>query len=354
MVVKRHLGSTRRYHGAALPSRSAPLTLERLDAGDCDWEAMDGLEDRVVFQTREWLEYLAATQGAEPVICRVARRDEAVGYFTGAIVRRYGIRILGSPFPGWTTAYMGFNLREGESRREAVRALMSYAFGPLRCLHLELRDRELDEADARSLGATVDRFYSFEIDLRATEDELLARMSSACRRCIRKAERSGVTVEPASDMGFADDYHAQLEDVFAKQGLRPTYGVERVRALMEHLLPAGRLLALRARAPDGRCVATALYPALGRSMHFWGGASWRGDQILRPNEAIFWYAMRYWKSRGVETFDMGGGGEYKRKYGGCDLTVPHVIRSRVPGLMPLRTVAERFYEVGGLRRAIGS
>ena len=35
---------------------------------------------------------------------------------------RFGVRILGSPFPGWTTLSMGFNLREGVSRRAATEA----------------------------------------------------------------------------------------------------------------------------------------------------------------------------------------------------------------------------------------
>ena len=54
----------------------------------------------------------------------------------------------------------------------------------------------------------------------------------------------------------------------------------------------------------------------------WGGASWRQYQKFQPNEAIFWYAMRYWKARGMQTFDMCGGGEYKRKYGGRRIVVP--------------------------------
>ena len=47
-------------------------------------------------------------------------------------------------------------------------------------------------------------------------------MDSACRRCIRKAEKSGVTVEEAHDLAFADDNDEQLKDVFAKQGKLPT------------------------------------------------------------------------------------------------------------------------------------
>jgi CelD/BcsL family acetyltransferase involved in cellulose biosynthesis len=320
------------------------LKLEQVDLGRCDWERMDAFADRQVFQTKEWLEFVASTQQAEPIVCAVTDGSSTVGYFTGLTVRRFGVRILGSPFPGWTTFYMGFNLEEGVSRREAAAALRTFAFRSLGCLHLELRDRYALRGELEGLGFGIDRRSTFEVDLRDDEEEIFSRMTSACRRCIRKAEKSGVTVEEAHDVGFADDYFSQLEDVFAKQGLRPTYGVERVRALITHLHPSGRLLLLRARSEEGRCIATGIFPAHGRTMFFWGGASWRSDQILRPNEALFWHALRYWKSRGVSVFDLGGGGDYKRKYGGQEIMVPLWVRSRVPGLSAMRHLARSLHD----------
>jgi len=315
-----------------------PLALERLDFAAVDWEEVDRLPDRWVFQTPQWMSFVAATQAAEPVVARLTDGSDVAGYFTGLIVKRYGVGILGSPFPGWATGYMGFNLLEGVSRREAAAALPSFARA-LGCRHLELRDRELTHEDARGLGFQEEEFQTFQIDLRQDEDVLFGSMTSACRRCIRKAERDGVTVEEAHDPGFADDYYAQLEDVFAKQSLRPTYGIERVRALIEHVGPSGDLLLLRVRSPEGDCIATGIFPAHGRSMYFWGGASWRSGQHHRPNEALFWHAMRHWKGRGIESFDMGGGGEYKQKYGGSVVVVPHLVRSWLPGLSALRGAA---------------
>ena len=58
-------------------------------------------------------------------------------------------------------------------------------------------------------------YHGFEVDLRRAEHELFARMTSACRRCVRKAENKGVSVEAAHDLEFADEYYAQLQDVFA-------------------------------------------------------------------------------------------------------------------------------------------
>jgi len=39
--------------------------------------------------------------------------NEVVGYFTGLTFARFGVRILGSSFPGWTTPYIGFTLLPG-------------------------------------------------------------------------------------------------------------------------------------------------------------------------------------------------------------------------------------------------
>ena len=98
-----------------------------------------------------------------------------------------------------------------------------------------------------------------------------------------------------------------------------TYGVERVRELISHVHPTGILLLLRARLPHGCCIATGIFPAMNQTMYFWGGASWRQYQHLLPNEAIQWYAMKYWKERGIRVYDFGGCGEYKENMVGVKL-----------------------------------
>jgi hypothetical protein len=230
---------------------------------------------------------------------------------------------------------MGFNLVEGMDRKAAFEALRRFAFSELGCHHVELLDKHIRFEDADELGADVACNHTFEVDLTRDEDEILAAMSSACRRALRKSTKAG---EP-----FADEYYAQLEDVFAKQDRRPPYSVERVRELIRHVEPSGRLLLLRAVDPDGRSIATGVFPVCGRFGYFWGGASWREHQIMRPNEALMWGAMCQMKALGVPLLDLGGGGEYKRKFGVREVTRPFLRQSRVPGMMRLRNVAQRVY-----------
>ena len=71
--------------------------------------------------------------------------------------------------------------------------------------------------------------------------------------------------------------------------------------------------------------------------YLWGSASRREHRVLRPYEALYWYAMRYWRDRGMTVMDLGGGGDYKRKYGPREFTVPHLRLSRTATLgQPVR------------------
>ncbi len=315
-------------------------TFEPLDVQAKECTRLFDIERRMtIYQTPAWLEFLSRTQNGDPVFAALKEGSRTIGHFVGMIVRRWGFRILGSPFPGWSTAYMGLALDSEVSRGRAVQALIELAFQTLDCSHLEVMDRNLTVDDLNGLDVQYRLYRGFQVDLTRDEDDLIADMTSACRRCIRKADKSGVVIEVAGDPAFANEYFAQLQDVFAKQGLVPTYGVERVRLLIEEVYPTGHLLLLRALDPQGKCIATGIFPHANGVMYFWGGASWRASQHLRPNEALQWAAMRIAKRMGMRTFDMGGGGEYKRKYGGAEIEVPWFRKSKYPLIARLRNVA---------------
>ena len=311
-----------------------------IDHGAVDWARLDGFADRTVFQTREWLQFVRESQRAQIVVCELTDGDQNVGYFSGLVFSRFGFRIMGSSFPGWTTPYMGFNLVPGASRKAALAAVERVAWDTLKCLHIEVSDPLFSVEDGEENGFRCEAYASYRTDLTEPEDKIFGRMDSACRRCVRKAEKSGVTIEEAHDLEFADEYYAQLQDVFSKQGLVPTYSVERVRALIRNLEPTGRVLLVRARNPEGKCIATGIFPGFNRISEFWGNASWRADQILRPNEAIHWYALKYWKKRGVEVHDWGGENNYKEKYGCIAHSVPWFTKSRYGFISTLRGQAK--------------
>jgi hypothetical protein len=132
-----------------------------------------------------------------------------------------------------------------------------------------------------------------------------------------------------------------LIEVFRNKGLKPTYDRERVPALIRHLRPTGNLVLLRAVEPDGTCASTLITLGFNGQSYIWGGSSQRNLNVPHRNEALIWHAMRHWKARGMTTFEMGGGGEYKRRYGGEEICTPWARKSRYPGMEHLRRGARK-------------
>jgi hypothetical protein len=318
-----------------------------------DWERLDTFADRTFSQRKAWLDFVCQTQGGEPVVARLEDAGSTLGFFTGVLIKRMGFSIMGSPFPGWTTPYMGFNLSPGVSRTAAVSALIPFIFRDLNCHHFEIADPFLAGDDMVKLGFHVRTGQTFRSDLTLSEEELFSRMDSACRRCVRKAAKSDVIVEEADPDSFPAEYYQQLVDVFAKQNLTPTYRQERVEALIKRYYPTGDLLLLRARNADGRCIATGIYPGFNKISFFWGNASFREYQHLRPNETLHWHAMKYWKRRGTQWHYWGNGGEYKRKYGGEEVPFMEFRLSRGAATAIARDTAKALYFYGrNMRRQV--
>jgi len=313
---------------------------ERVKLDAAQWErTLSGFPDRIVHQSPAYLSFLAEAQQGEPVLAALKAGEEILGYFTGVIVRKFGFKILGSPFRGWSTPYMGFNLLPQVPRRAAVEALADYAFKELGCLHVEVTDSHLSLEDVCGLGFEHEVHATMVNDLTQSEEALLNNMNSYRRRDIRRAQKHGVVIEEARGEGFAEEFAAQFKDVFAKQGMVPHFGAERVRALIKHLAPTGALLLLRARAPGGQCIATGIYLGLEPAAFYWAGASWRQYQNLHPNELLQWQAMRYWKARGMKTYNLAGTMDFKRRFGGRETSTLMICKSKYRLLARLRSAA---------------
>ena len=60
-----------------------------------DWEkVLVKFPDAEVFQTSDWIRFIAESHGAKPVIALLYDGSEEVGYFAGLCVHRFGIKIL--------------------------------------------------------------------------------------------------------------------------------------------------------------------------------------------------------------------------------------------------------------------
>ncbi len=319
------------------------MKLRRLPFLDVDWDSADKYEDRTLHQTQAWLKYLASIGAGTPIVAKLEDGGEEVGYFTGMRHRVFGIPILGAPLKGWSTTYMGFNLKPGASREDAFRALTKFTLLDLKCAYVEVSDVHSDPVPAERAGYVTEKAFGFVSDLSLSEEDLFARMRSSYRGQIRQAEKLGVVVEEAGAEGFAEEHYAQLENVYAHQGLRPTIPVQRIQQLIRHVHPTGKLLLLRVRAPEGMSIATGIFYGHGQYSGFWTNGSIRNMLRFRPNHAMQWYALRYWKRRGARWHHWGGGGEYKKSYGPQPFYYLRQYWSAVPGLAHIRQPALSAY-----------
>ncbi len=310
-----------------------------------DLQEYQQLPGKSIFTTMAWLEFIQEDSKVEPLFLRITQEEKLIGYFTAMIQMSFGFRIIASPFAGWSTCYMGFDLVDTTvNKLDLIPCVSEYLFKEKKAHLIEIVDRDITVEDARGYGYRTSITDTLELQINRTDEDLFKVFKMDCRNFIRQFERRGAVLEYAEpDDVFAEEYYTQLQDVFAKQGLVPTYGVEKVKCLLRHLRESGAVLCLRVRDPEGTCIATSIYPGYNGKFFFWGGASYRSGQHYRPNEYMLWTAIRYWRDKGFTVFDMVGVRDYKRKFGSHEVQYAHISLARNDMIIALRNGAKRLF-----------
>jgi hypothetical protein len=293
------------------------ISFERIDLDTYPYEEIKKIGEINISQTLPWLKFISDTQHADPVVLAIKSDDRLQGYFTGLLSNKFGIKILGSPFRGWQSYFMGFNLMSTASYLDILRALPHYTFRELGCTYMEIIDPSFEYDGLESLPYKVEHLDWYAFDLIHSEEEIFANMKHSGRNSIRKAIKSGVVIEEASGDGFAEEYYAQYSDVLAKHGLLPAYCLEMVQLMINTMLPTGNMILLKALSPEGTCIATGIFLALNKTAVFWGAASWRQYQSLRPNDLLAWHGIKKMKELGIQKLHLGGQCEQFKEKLGC-------------------------------------
>jgi lipid II:glycine glycyltransferase (peptidoglycan interpeptide bridge formation enzyme) len=139
------------------------------------------------------------------------------------------------------------------------------------------------------------------VELRGSEDEILARMKQKTRYNIRLAEKKGVTVRAWEDL---DGFHKML----LTTGGRDEFGVHSLdyyRRAYELFHPAGMAELLVAEY-EGRPLAALMVFAHGKRAWYVYGASNDEERNRMPAYLLQWEAMRWARRRGCEEYDLWG------------------------------------------------
>jgi lipid II:glycine glycyltransferase (peptidoglycan interpeptide bridge formation enzyme) len=144
---------------------------------------------------------------------------------------------------------------------------------------------------------------TYTIDLRQSEEAILAGMRSKTRQYIRRAEREETEI-------VRDGDGTQLETCYAiyrETARRAHFGVHE-RTYYERLFrefPRGRQFLYVARRAEVALAFLWMVCAGKQAVEFYGGVADAGQE-WKSNYLLKWHAMREMKAAGYETYDLNG------------------------------------------------
>ena len=139
------------------------------------------------------------------------------------------------------------------------------------------------------------------VDIKGSQDEILARMKQKTRYNIRLAEKKGVTIRPWNDL---ESFHKMM----LVTGGRDGFGVhareyyQRAYDLL-HPKQMGELLLVEY---EGKSLAALFVARNGNRAYYLYGASTEEERNRMPTYLLQWEAMKWAKLHGCEEYDLWG------------------------------------------------
>ncbi len=289
-------------------------------AAESEWDALLAeFPDRTVYHTLAWLKALSREHRLRMLLVCVNQGARCVALWPVLELYKGPFRVLGSPLPGWSTAYLGPLFQPGVDPAELVRAMLK--FQPLQrwsYFRLRIMDEHRD-IDLESLGFTkLAREETYMLDLQPSVETLWNNLKSECRSRIRKAEREGITVRQEIDDGFVDDFWEMSCEVFAKSKLKPPFSLSFLQQAVQTLAQDGRLKVFSAWL-EGQRIAALVMPHNEHTMYYWAGGSRLAYRDRPSNNLLHWTALCAARDMGLRWYDfisiVGGPGQFKKTFG---------------------------------------
>lgn len=258
-----------------------------------------------MLQSWEWGE-LKARSGWEPIRL-VLHQGGRIRAAAQVLIRTlpYGVGRLAYVPRGPALAY-----GDGELLAETVAALRALA-GERRVLALKIEpDVRAPSPVVEALaalglqpGSPVQMRSSIWVDLRVSEEEMLARQKQKTRYNIRLAARRGVTVRQAGCEEI-DRWYGMYERTAARDGFT-VHGGQYYRDVMAVLGPPGVACLLLAEHESDLLAGIVVFTFGGTAQYMYGASSDIKRNLMAPY-LLQWEGMRLARSRGAQTYDLWG------------------------------------------------
>jgi Acetyltransferase (GNAT) domain len=311
---------------------------------DPDWDRLVvSHPDFSFFHSTAWAKVLSKTYGHEPVYLRCSQRGELMALVPMMEVRSLlaGHRGVCLPFSDFCSPLM---FREGGSA--AALDKLSELARERKWKYLEIRGGKPFEGSAAPALA----FYGHTLDLRNGPEELLGRVKSSARRALRKAERSGLSVQVARNREAILEFYRLHVRTRRRHGL-PPQPLSFFLNIHDEVIKPGLGFVVMAGGAS-RLVAAAVFFHFGKKAVYKFGASDERFQELRGNNLTIWEGIRFLAQNRVETLHFGrtslendGLRRFKLSWGTAEETIQYLKFDSVAGAwVTSRDAASGFHE----------
>ncbi len=286
------------------------------------------------FHSAAWAEVLRKTYGHEPLYLSCFQRESLVGLVpimevTSPLTGRRGVCLPFTDFCG--------PLLFGESASAFTSDALFEVARERKWKHFEVRGQTNFEVSPEPAAA----YYGHTLDLRSGPSDLFARFKGSARRALRKANRSGLSVQVTRSRDAILEFYRLHAQTRKRHGL-PPQPLSFFLNIQNAVIKRGLGFVVLASVGEQPVAGAVFFQFAQKAVYKYAASDVR-FQNLRANNLVIWEATRYLAENGAQELDLGrtalhhaGLRRFKLSFGSKEKTINYfkydtVLQPRISG-----------------------
>jgi len=271
-----------------------------------------------IFQTPEMNQVYAHTKNYEPVVVAVVddENSEILSFLQAVVINEVNfLRKLTSR----SVIQGGPLIAYRDKRAISSIKILFESFDKIvgkKAIYTEIRNM-WDTSDVHQTFYNIGYMYTphvnFLIDLSASPEEIFSNFKRDKKRAIKKAKKSGIKIKQANTLEEIEAFYKIISETYKTANL-PKPPRSLFFSVFE-ILKKKNLAKFFLASFDGEVIAGRLVLCYKGTIFDWYAGAKKDFLNLRPNELLVWHVLKWGSENNYSTFDFGGAGNPKKKYG---------------------------------------